>query len=657
MIKTPDDYIGTMPTSKISEEISTRVNQWNAGLHRNGLVHQFRRNYRLYYNIDPFAYGYPVWDSFAIGGDNGEYLRIKGNLFRNFIQHILNLMFSKPPAIKAVAGNSEGPSLDAAVLFDAVVDDLMKTQKASRHMKKAGEYALVFGTGFCIVEWDANMGEEWVPKDNGDMIYQGGIRIRPKSPFDVFWDQGKEDWEDVEWVVVREYQNKYTLAAQFPDKAEEIYKIESKDKMQKSLFVFDPMETDDIFVYKLYHKPVNSNFLPNGRYVLMAGDNCVLYDGENPYDGLPVFRVTPMEGIGTCYGYTPANDIAPLQMLYNLVLTCVATQVSAHGAGDIMVQRGSDISFANLAGGRNVIEYAPGMQPPQALSLLNIPPELMNTPGMIDSLMEKLTGINSVMRGDPNENLKSGRALAIVQSMAIQFMSGFQMSVVNFTEDIGNFVLKLLQKFATTPRMAQIVGENKIAEAMSWNNETMMRLARVRAEVVDPFMQTVTGKLEKADALLQAGLVTNPQEYLTLSETGNIDPLLKGPMSSLKLIREENKMLMNGQEPIMLSTDLHPEHISEHKVVLDNPQARYNPQMVQATLNHIQKHEMAQQGIPFDAMGNVLMPAPQPGQPNMTPMPQQGPPSQTNGQPHPPVGLANIQHKPPPIGSSPMASQ
>jgi len=648
-----DDYLGTMSTSKIAEEIATRVTQWNSGLHRNGMIHQFRRNYRLYYNIDPFAYGYPVWDSFAVGGDNGEYLRIKGNLFRNFVQHILNLMFAKPPAIKAVAGNSEGPSLDAAMLFDSVIEDIMKTQKAARHIKKAGEFSLIFGTGFCTVEWDAMSGEAWVPKDDSTIISQGDVRIRARSPFDVYWDQGKEEWEDLEWVIVREFQNKYTLAAQYPDLADKILKIESKDRMQKSLFVFDPMETDDIFVYKMFHKPVSSNFLPNGRYVIMAGNDCVLYDDVNPYDGIPVFRVTPMEGIGTCYGYTPSNDIAPLQMLYNLVLTCVATQVSAHGAGDIVVQRGSDISASSLAGGRNVIEYAPGTEPPQALSLLNIPPELMQVPQLISNLMEELTGINSVMRGNPSENLKSGRALAIVQSMAIQFMSGFQMSVVNFTEDVGNFILKLLQKFATTERMAQIVGENKIAESFAWDNETMMRLARVRAEVVDPFSQTVTGKLEKAEALLGAGMLTTPQEYLTLSETGNIDPLLKAPLSSLKRIREENRMLMNGQEPIMLNTDPHEMDISEHLTVLDTPQVRMNPQMTQIALNHIMKHQMALQGIQFDAMGNMIQ---QPPQMNMTPPPQQGgPPSMAGPPPQgPPPQLSHIQGQSPQPGAQPM---
>lgn len=649
-----DDYIGTMPTSKIANAVTERITTWNSGLHRNGMIQQLRRNYRLYYNVDPNTYGYQSWDSFSLGGDNGEYLKIRGNLFRNFIQHILNLMFAKPPAIKAVAGNSEGPSLDAALLFNSVVEDMFQTQKASRHIKKAGEYSLIFGTGFCTVEWDAMSGEDWIPKDDSTMMQQGGIRIRPRSPFDVFWDQGKEDWEDVNWVVVRESHNKFNLASQYPDMAEKILMVKSKDRQQGSMFIFDQMETDDIFVYKLFHKPINANFLPNGRYVIVAGDDCVLYDDVNPYDGIPVFRVAPMEGIGTCYGYTPANDIAPLQMLYNIVLTCVATQVSAHGAGDLVVQRGSDVTQSSLAGGRNVIEYAPGTQPPQALSLLTIPPELMQVPQLLSQLMEELTGINSVMRGNPNENLKSGRALAIVQSMAIQFMSGFQMSVVNFTEDIGNFTLKLLQKFATTDRMAQIVGENKIAESFAWNNETMMRIARVRAEVIDPFSQTVTGKLEKAEALLQAGMLTTPQEYLTLSETGNIDPLLKSPLSSLKRIREENRMLMNGQEPLILNTDPHEMEIAEHLTVLDTPQVRNNPQVAQTALNHIMKHQMALQGVQFDVLGNVLN-GPQQIPPNQIPQglpgPQQQQGPQQGGQP---PQLSHIQGRPPVVGAQPL---
>ena len=39
----------------------------------------------------------------------------------------------------------------------------------------------------------------------------------------------------------------------------------------------------------------------------------------------------------------------------------------------------------------------------------------------LQTLMETLSGINSVVRGDPLPQLKSGAALALVQSLAVAF--------------------------------------------------------------------------------------------------------------------------------------------------------------------------------------------------------------------------------------------
>ena len=51
--------------------------------------------------------------------------------------------------------------------------------------------------------------------------------------------------------------------------------------------------------------------------------------------------------------------------------------------------------------------------------------------------METLSGVNSVARGNPEASLQSGTALAMVQSQALQFMSGLQQSYIQLIEDVG----------------------------------------------------------------------------------------------------------------------------------------------------------------------------------------------------------------------------
>lgn len=52
----------------------------------------------------------------------------------------------------------------------------------------------------------------------------------------------------------------------------------------------------------------------------------------------------------------------------------------------------------------------------------------------------------------------------------------------------------------------------------------------------------------------------------------------------------ENEQLMEGVSQQALLTDDHPMHILEHACVLNSPETRQNPQIVQAVLAHIQEH-------------------------------------------------------------------
>ena len=52
------------------------------------------------------------------------------------------------------------------------------------------------------------------------------------------------------------------------------------------------------------------------------------------------------------------------------------------------------------------------------------------------TLNETVSGVNSVVRGNPEKSIKSGAALATIQAQAIQFMNGLQQSYI-FLIDLG----------------------------------------------------------------------------------------------------------------------------------------------------------------------------------------------------------------------------
>jgi len=251
---------------------------------------------------------------------------------------------------------------------------------------------------------------------------------------------------------------------------------------------------------------------------------------------------------------------------------------------------GANIGVTQLAGGLNVINYDPKNGKPEGLNLTNTPPEIFNFMDMLSKLGEMLSGINSVTRGQPETNLKSGAALALVQSMAIQFASGLQQTYAQLLENLGTGVVNLLKDFAKTPRMAAIAGKSKRTYMREFSGKDLANINRVQVDMGNPLARTTAGKVQIAQDLLAAGMIQDPDQYLMVLTTGRLEPLIEGKQAEIMLVRSENEKLAEGQPAQAVATDNHKFHISEHKSVIASPEARQNPGVIQAALTHIQEH-------------------------------------------------------------------
>jgi hypothetical protein len=189
--------------------------------------------------------------------------------------------------------------------------------------------------------------------------------------------------------------------------------------------------------------------------------------------------------------------------------------------------------------------------------------------------------------------LKSGAALALVQSMAIQFSQNLQQSYARLVEDVGTGTIKILQTYASVPRVAAIAGKSNRPLMKQFTGEDLNGINRVMVDMGNPMTRTTAGKVNLADALAERNMIDNPDQYIQVVTTGRLEPVIEGKQAELLLIKSENEELADGIAQIAIVTDRHDQHILEHKTVLANPDVRRDPQstaILQATLNHIQEH-------------------------------------------------------------------
>lgn len=638
-----ETYFAAKPGNETANILLDKAKSFYNFMEANAYMVKLRNMWRAYHGAYGDYMGYGHRTEFT--GEQGELVMLPVNHFRNIAQHMLNMVCASRPVMDARAVNTDYKSLAQTYLANGILDYYMREKHLEDAFKKAVEYAIVLGAGFIKMEWNATAGEMYdYDEETHQPNYEGEIEFTTYTPLDVVMDGTKENWHH-DWIMVRGFQNRFNLIAKYPELADKIKGVPSKtDSTIMRLAVFSNDGTDDIPVYEFYHKRTEA--LPNGRYLLFLDNDIVLLDTDLPYRVVPIFRIAPAEILGTPYGYTPMFDIFPIQECINSLYSTIMTNQNAFGVQNLFVPHGADIAVSTLEGGMNIVK---GNVKPEAINLTETPKEIFDFLNMLISSAETISGVNSVTRGNPESSLRSGNALALVQSMSLQFISGLQQSYVKMIEDTGTALIQILKDFADTPKIVTLVGKNNRTLLKEFTGEDLSAINRVIVDMGNPLARTTAGRVQMAEQMLQMKIIENPNQYFEVLNTGRLDVTFQGEMSELLLIQRENEKLMEGATVQALSIDQHKEHIMEHKAVIADPDLRFNPDIVKNTLDHIQQHIGLLQTTNPDLL-NIIgeQPLKPPAPPQLPGAPAGGPVPPGMPQGAPPQPFPTMMPQPPP---------
>ncbi len=675
-------YFATMETPDLLKEAEKRINSFNQYIETTGLAARWSRSERLFFGKHQGEQGvgaYTIQDA----GVDGEMSAVAVNKYRTLIKHNLSYTVTQKPAWDPRAKNSDTKSEQQARLAGNILDSYMTEKRMGRHMNGTAERALVYSKGFLYMTWNPALGKPFsaqqvMDKKTGQpmmasdgqvkmkTIYEGDIEASSKGPFDVIYDPQLRDWNKTRWVIVREYDNKWDLAARHPDQAEEIIKLSCSDdfntnsRYARRLSYNEKGEDDVIPTYHFYH--LKTDGVPSGRYTKFLNGKTALYDGPIQYGRLPIFRMTPGDEFDTAEGYTDAFDQMVLQEALNVFYSVAFSNLQAFAGQKLWLPDGCNISPSQLDDGMTILKGGlPGTEP-KILSLTGIPPELLNMINLFAKTMTEGMGLNSVVTGDPEHGLKSGTALGRMQAMAIQYASNFQRSWAELQEDGGSFVVELLKDFATTKRMVALAGVANKGAMDSFTKDDLSSIERVSVDLGNPLSRTSAGRIELADKLMDKGEI-NGREYIQVLQTGSLDSVLEQKETDPDLVQKENELLRDGKPVQAIVGDAHLYHMDKHRAVISDPQLRMyaaqgDPlanQIIKATTDHIMEHDnlYSTQKPIFSIICKEPPAPPPPPPPGMMPPPGPGgPPPPMHGAP-PPPGQRGPPIPPPPQAMHP----
>lgn len=614
-----EQYFAINPTV---DELNKRIDEYFEALAATSWDSMIAKSYSYYYGRGQNGTSYKISPS----GEQGELSEMMANEYRSFLRYMLTLITSERPAFDVRSMNTDYKSASQAVVGEQVLEFYLRHKKLENLLKDACEKSLWSGEGFIGLRWDVTAGETHSLDEESNLIMKGDVEYSAYNALQVIRDPFSAS-QDPDWVIIVDYKNKWDLVAQYPEAEEDLINISLNAYRQQIMHgIPQGIKTNKVPVFTFYHK--KSAALPEGRWVYFAGDR-ILAEGPLPYEEIPVYRVAPGNVENFVFGYTPGFDILGLQEANDDIFSALLTNNRNHSRQLIAVKKDAGVNYRQLTEGASVLELDVedinnAVKP---IQLTASSPESYTFLENVVSRMEKYTGINEVIRGEPSPNLRSGNALALIAAQSVKFNSGLQQSYNMLLEDVGTATLRFLKQFAKAPRFFRVVGTTNRSLLSEFSSEDLEGVDRVDVQKASALTSTTAGRIEIADNMMQGGLIKRPEQYINVLETGRLDPLIEAERSELLNIKSENELMQNAEAPVAILTDNHMLHIREHKAVLDDPTARRDPAVVQAVLAHLEEHRtLWQQTPPEFLMASGQQPAPQ-----MPPPPGQDPNAQPTG--------------------------
>lgn len=626
-------YFANQEVHECVSRLIEKIDGYYQEMNRTGRINIYRNSYFKYFQ------GFILKGAVYQSGQEGELSNTFINHYGNLITHSVNMICQQKIAYEPQATVNDSKAQDQikqakGILFVATND--VKTDLGGK-LRFAVEISDVLGESRVSCLWNPEMGRT-IATDYDEIngvidIKEGDNEIKVWTPFDIIVDTNISDPRREQWIVVRDFENKFDIAARYPNWEDEIVMLASGANLGDTQLTYSIAEENDIIpIYYFIHKKTSA--VKTGRMTVFVDDHIILSDGKNPYrdQEIPVFRMASRDIWGSPYGYARSFDALPMQEMIDRLTSSVLTNQLTFAIQNVLLAKGSSVSWENTYGGLNVIEWDSSLGEagkPSALQLTSSPPEVFPFIDKTIQNMGTIMGINEVVRGNPDLVLKgqvSGAALALMSSNSISFNSDTQQAYVRLSEQVATQIIYNLQDFGfpdlgegkSTTRQGMSLTATKKYYQKLFSKQDIDKIERIVVKYGNPLAQTISGRMQIAEWYKDMGLLKTPGDMEQVLETGSLEPATEAIESEMHLIKEENEALLRGEDVPVLWADVHTLHFPEHLAKIANLEARNDPKVLQAFKNHLDQHQ------------KFMQPSAPPGG---TPTPVQGQPQQKPPQP------------------------
>lgn len=576
-------------------------------------------------------------------GDQGSIAEMRIPAAAGQLRKIWNIIVGPELTWTAVATTTDFGSEAQAITAKNALQYYWADKGVSTKAKACAFNALAFAECGMHIPWNEEFGDDLAPEpvldenkqpaldDDGQpkfrILKTGDIDYRPINTWDIIRDSTAKSYASMPYVIVREWQNKYDVAARCRDPEVANAALNSVFQTQEAYQYWRPFSANSMVrsplipVYYLYHERTGS--VSGGRQTEFLENGAVINDDKLDkayHKQIPFVRMAVGEYVDTPFPYSKFAAVLGAAQAADGLAKDLLTNATATSGGLVWAEDDADTPVPQLGGGPKVMVGAKGSKPPVAINLQQSHPEHFTLLKTLRGESQQILGLDSLTAGQEIGANLSGVAMALMTSTSVQNNSQEQAEWGSFVQRIGNVTLAHVQYHMKEPRKIALAGKSRadLVTTTELSGTKVAGVDRLQVQLAPALQQTDAGKFEMTQMALKEKWAQTPQQAQTVMDTGRLDALTQDLSNELMLIQAENEALARGEDvPVMLGDD-HLLHVKGHRPVTASLTARKDPKVIAA----LQKHEAAHLKVLQTTDPKILQIF---GQPSLAAPPQAGP--------------------------------
>jgi len=504
------------------------------------------------------------------------------NRIRSYVRWEMSKMLSSFPTAQAIPASSEDDDQRAAFAAEQAWTSISESKKLRQHVSRATWWTIVTGNGFLKTHWDPYCKD----KVSGEM---GDIKFGHVTPFHLFVpDIREQDIEDQPFVI-----NAYTKTVEWAQYyfAKELGDIKLSPSVSSANQILDEAylnlghnkAPDSVIVYETWIKPGAHKLMPEGGVIVTVDDILIsVYKDGFPY-GHNMYPFTKFEHIPTAtfYADSPIVDLSQLQKEYNGLRSEISEAGRRMAKPQLIAPMGSIVPSKLTNEPGLVIQYKPGMPPPQPLPLSPLPQYYLEQQDRILNDWIDISGEREVSRGDTPPGVTSGTAISYLQEASNQYLTPQFQSIEAGVEKIAIQTIELFVQYVDIPRKIRTIGADGAFDTMLLQGADIASGTDIRIEPGSSFAKSKAAQEARVMDMFAVGIIDQPAAARML-EIGGVQKIMDTlNVAERKAQRENIKMKMLTEDVLEMAR----QQAMEELMTQIPPEAMADPTIMQELQN------------------------------------------------------------------------